>query len=124
MREDPGLSADSDYREAVFEAAEGHHGVPRPSGPVVLRRFRVIYRRALYLIALEVLLAFVAAVLLAFVPFSEFLLAYLLWASGFIAVAILYVVNWRCPACRGFLGGGFWGLFSVSHCLRCGVALK
>ena len=42
-------------------------------------------------------------------------------ALAVLAGAVVFSLrNWRCPACKGYLGRGFGPLF----CARCGIALQ
>jgi hypothetical protein len=90
------------------------------------KRFRVIFRRALFLMALfgVVLLAGIVGLILA-ASSSPFSWPWLIvWGAMVIAVNIAWFVNWRCPVCGEYLGGGYWGMFSVRHCLNCGADLE
>jgi len=125
MRGDAGVSGDDDFQDAVSRVQEDWANPPGRRNVSARTEFRRIYRRALSILGLEFLL--VVAMLFA-VPFASssgaFPIAFLLWAIAFAALSIAYVVNWRCPVCGGYLGQGFWGIFSVSHCIRCGASLK
>jgi hypothetical protein len=50
--------------------------------------------------------------------------SFAVWAplvvAALVGVVVFSLVNWRCPACRGYLGKGF----SPRFCPRCGVQLK
>lgn len=52
------------------------------------------------------------------------LAAFVIFMSVLMVLMVAFVANWRCPVCGGYLGRGFWGIFSVCHCLRCGAALR
>ncbi len=47
-----------------------------------------------------------------------------IWAAVIVGLNVAWFVNWRCPICGAYLGGGFWGMFSVRNCIRCGSKLK
>jgi len=89
-------------------------------------RFRVIFRRALLLMALSGVIALVGLVgLILPAGSTPFTWAWILVSAAMIiAVNIAWFVNWRCPVCGAYLGGGYWGMFSVRHCLNCGADLE
>ena len=94
---------------------------PRPSR----ERFRVIFRRALLLMALLLIAALVGVVaLFSGGPSNPPPLAgFVILAAVLAALYAAWFLNWRCPECGAYLGSGFWGTFSVRRCLNCGSEL-
>lgn len=92
----------------------------------IVVRFRAIYRRALYILGFEAAVIVVGAIaILALSPTTEagVIAALLVWFVLIASMAILWYLNWRCPACGAYLGGGVRGFLSVKNCLSCGARL-
>ena len=109
------------------EAAQaGSNGTVRQGGERSARhRFRAIFRRALVLMALLpiVALAGIVAFLVSGPSNPPPLAELVIWGVVFFGLYAAWIVNWRCPVCGAYLGGGWWGFFSVRHCLKCGAEL-
>ncbi len=89
-------------------------------------RFRALYRRALYILGSGAVVIVVGAIALALLAPSSgpgvvaFLLVWFVILAG---IAIFWYLNWRCPACGSYLGGGFRGFLDVKSCPSCGARL-
>lgn len=126
---DDGTGGDEDFRDAVSRVHEEWGETPRTPGSFsqgtsAVGAFRRVYRRALYLAGLQALLLVLAFVTISIASSGLAVALAFFWMFAFIAALVGSVVNWRCPVCGGYLGKGFWGMFSVSHCIRCGARLK
>ncbi len=125
MREDAGASGDEDFREAASRIGEDWVAPHRANEISARAQFKVIFRRALYIIGVQVVLVIILLVFIPLAPSLETLqTGFVMWFVLFVVFWAAYIINWRCPICGGFLGQGFWGIFSVSHCMRCGARLE
>ncbi len=120
-----GTGGDEDFKETMSRVGEELDEAPEAHGVYAGGAFERIFRRALILIGIGVLLVIGMFAMIPFVTSTGWVPGILIvWLVAFMAVAIASVVNWRCPVCGGYLGKGFWGMFSVTHCMHCGARLK
>jgi hypothetical protein len=87
--------------------------------------FRTIFLRALLLLAVSGVVLLISIVWIIVADPSRPLswAGLVIWAAAIIGLNVAWFLNWRCPICGGYLGGGYWGMFSVRHCLNCGAEL-
>lgn len=124
---------DDRLQEALNRAAETETANTESAGRATQgrerfarERFRAIFRRALVLMALLPIVGLggIVALFIGGPSNPPPLAGLVIWGAVFAGVYAAWFVNWRCPVCGAYLGGGFWGFLSVRHCLWCGSELK
>lgn len=107
-------------------AETGSGATASPEARTIVARFRALFRRALYILGFGAAVLIVGAIaLIALAPSTGpgLVAVLLVWFVLLAAMALLWYLNWRCPSCGSYLGGGFRGFLNVSRCPSCGARL-